>query len=77
MPSYLVYGYGENTRIITSKYVPIWKLIDKTTIVNDSFARYEVNIARMIYTIVILSAVVVALYFALRNNRNVNKSVQE
>jgi hypothetical protein len=63
VPNYLMYGYGADSNIVSVEYVPIWKLKDLGTVVNDSFLRYELCLPRIIYTLVIVTVIFVALHF--------------
>lgn len=62
VPCNLLYGYGVASNILSVEYKPIWILINKNTVINQAYARYDINITRAGYTFIVISVISLALY---------------
>ncbi|MBE5966922.1 MAG: hypothetical protein E7255_08150 [Lachnospiraceae bacterium] len=70
VPCNLVYGYGGKLEIISAEFVPIWKLIDKTQLINGNYARYELILSRVLYTFAIIALIMFLVYLVFDKTDN-------
>lgn len=70
IPCNLIYNYGDDVGVVLAEYVPIWKLIDNTRLINDNFPRYELIWSRIIYMFLLIVLISTLLYFLLEKKHS-------
>jgi len=69
VPCHLVWGTTNEIRIVNFQYVPIWKLIDPTRIINDSALFYKLNLVRIFYTLFIITLITISILVIIPGNK--------
>lgn len=65
--------WGQEQNIYTYKHTPIWNLVDTRHNINGYNPVYEIDISRIVLSLVIITLITIALYLVFDDKKLINK----
>ncbi len=65
--------WGLKRYIDTYKYVPIWKLVDTNYSINGENPVFEIDISRLVITLIVITLITAVLYLVLDDKKSCSK----